>query len=183
MTKNKFISLIIIAVLAITLTFNNVANAHRFHSSLTTIDYDSDEKNIKISIQLIAHDVLEVFDEITRKSLELESSPEVDELLKKYLAEHFVMQEKNGKTLEIKWVGKEIELERVFVYLEIPSDENIEGFKLSNTIFFETYPTQTNIIIANFNGEKADLLFTKKDGFKIIEPNEKAKSKRAKGKT
>lgn len=174
MTKNKFISLIITAVLAATIIFSNVAsakNAHRFHSSLTTIDYDSDKKNIKITIQLIAHDVLEVFDEITRKSLELDSSQEVDGLLQKYIAEHFVMQNKNGGKLDIKWVGKEIELERVFVYLEMPSEESIEGFKLSNTIFFENYPTQTNIIIAKFDGEKADLFFKIKDGFKIIEKN------------
>lgn len=176
MKRNKFTALIIIAVLSLTLTFNKAANAHRFHSSLTRIDYDSNEKNIKITIQLIAHDVLEVFDEIRQKSLKLESSKEVDDLLKKYLAEHFILQNKSGEKLDFKWVGKEIELERVFIYLEIPSDENIENFKLSNTIFFETYPTQTNIIIAKFNGEKADLLFTKKDGFKKIEKNVKAKS-------
>jgi hypothetical protein len=164
MKNNKFTSLIIIAVIIATLTFSNKAAAkvaHRFHSSLTRIDYDSDEKNIKITIQMIAHDVLEVFDEIAGKSLELESSPEVDEMLRKYLAEHFVMQNKSGEKLELKWVGKEIELERVFVYFEIPSNESVEGFKLSNT--------QTNIIIAKFNDEKADLLFKAKDGFKVIE--------------
>lgn len=177
MKNIKIKSLIIIAVFAATLTFGSIANAHRFHSSLTTIDYDADEKNIKITIQLITHDVLEVFDEITRKSLDLENSPEVDELLKKYLAEHFVMQNKSGDKLEMKWVGKQVELERIFVYLEIPSGESIEGFKLHNTIFFENYPAQTNIIIAKFNSEKADLLFKGKDGFKTIEKVETKKTK------
>ena len=180
MIKSKFLFLTIIAVIAATLTSGKIVsakNAHRFHSSLTKIDYDSDEKNIKITIQLIAHDVLEVFDQITKKSLELESSPEIDEILKTYLAEYFQMQSKSGEKLEIKWVGKEVELERIFVYLEIPSVESPEGFKLSNTIFFETYPTQTNIIIAKFNGEKADLVFKAQDGFKIIKKNSKEKKK------
>lgn len=147
--------------------------AHRFHSSLTRIDYDSDAKNIKITIQLITHDVLEVLEKIAGKPVELENSKEVDVLIQNYLAEHFVMRDKNGKQLELKWVGKETDFDRTFVYLEIPSDQSIEGFDLSNTMFFETYPVQTNIIIARFNGEKADLLFKAKDGFKTIEAKNK----------
>ncbi len=147
-------------------------NAHRFHSSLTRIDYDADEKNIKIAVQLITHDVLEVFEKIAGKSVELENSKEIDGLIQKYLAENFVLQDKNGKTLNIKWVGKETDFDRIFVYLEIPSDESIEGFRLKNTIFFETYPEQSNIVIAKFNGDKSDLLFVNKDGFKVIEKKE-----------
>ena len=174
MKKTKFLILIFIAAFALTFVIKNDASAaHRFHSSLTTIDYDADEKNIKITIQLIAHDVSEVFDGFAKKSLELETSSEFDERLQKYLAEHFILQNKNGKTLKMKWVGKEIELDRVFVYLEAASEESIEGFQLSNTIFFESYPKQTNIIIAKFEGEKADLFFKLKDGFKIIEKNKK----------
>lgn len=180
MIKIKFISVIIIAVIAANLALSgdvSAKNAHRFHSSLTRIDYDGDEKNIKITIQLITHDVLEVLEKIAGKSVELENSAEADELIQKYLAEHFILQDKSGKTLDLKWIGKETDFDRTFVYLESASDESIEGFSLSNTIFFENYPAQTNIIIAKYGNEKADLLFKAKDGFKKIEKNKADKKK------
>ena len=173
MSKVKFIILFIIAAF---ITFNTDAAAkdrHRFHSSLTRVDHDANEKNIKITIQLITHDVSEVFEKISGKTVELENSPG---LLEKYLAENFVMRDKTGKNLDLKWVGTETDFDRTFVYLEIPSEESIEGFSLSNTIFFETYKKQTNIVIAKFGDEKADLLFKATDGFKKIEKNHKSES-------
>lgn len=181
MSKIEFISLFIIAIIAATLSLStdvSAKNAHRFHSSLTRIDYDGEGKNIEITIQLITHDVLEVFEKIAGKSVKLENSEEANGIFKKYLAEHFVLRDKTGKTLDLKWVGMETDFDRTLVYLEFPADESIEGFELSNTIFFETYSKQTNIIIATFDDEKADLLFKAKDGFKKIEKNKKEKTKK-----
>lgn len=176
MNKIKFISLIVIAIIAISVIFNkdvSANNAHRFHSSLTRIDYDSKEKNIKIVIQLITHDVLEVFKKLNGKSIDLDNPEESKSLLQKYLAENFILQNKAGEKLDLKWVGMETDFDRTFVYLEVPSDESIEEFELSNTIFFETYPKQTNIVIAGFDDKKADLFFKAKDGFKKIRKNKK----------
>lgn len=144
-------------------------NAHRFHSSLTRIDYDAENKNVEITIQLIAHDVAEVFERRHGKALDMEKSEEFDAALKKYLAEHFVVRTaSNAENLEMKWVGKEFDNDRLYVYMEIPSEKSPENFEIKNTIFFETYEKQTNIIVARFDGEKADLLFKKGDDFKKI---------------
>mgnify|MGYP003289217576 CR=1 FL=1 len=41
------------------------------------------------------------------------------------------------------------------MYLEIPFAESFEGVKLQNTIFFESFPEQTNLVVARFGAHDA----------------------------
>ncbi len=141
---------------------------HTYHTSLTRIDYKAKEKRVEISIQLFNHDLVPTLERRAKKPIDLEKTADIDKIIFKYLSEKFILSDKNDKPKEIVWVGKEVSVDTVFVYLETGSEENLEGFKLRNTLFFESFPEQTNLVIARFNGEKVDLLFEPGDGFKEI---------------
>jgi len=144
------------------------AEAHTFHTSLTRMDYNAKDKNIEISLQLFIHDVLPMLERRLKKRVDIGKTPEVDAEIFKYLGENFVFQNKKGETQKLKWVGKEFENDVVYVFLEIPFEETFDAVKLQNTIFFESFPEQTNLVVARFGEKKVDLLYKAGDKFKDL---------------
>ena len=155
-----------------------VSAFHTYHTSLTRIDYDKKENLAEISIQLFTHDLVPVLERYAKKDINLEKTIDIDELLYKYLSENFVLKDKQDVTKKLNWVGKEIKVDTVFVYLEIPLNADFEGFNLQNTIFFESFPEQTNLVIARFSDKKADLLYKTGDKFKEIKITPPAEEKK-----
>ena len=132
------------------------------------MDYNEKEKLIEITIQLFSHDLEHLLEKRLKKPVDLEKTPEVEKELIKYLNETFILQNQIGETQKLNWVGKEFSADMVYVYMEIPFIENLEGTKLQNTIFFESYAEQSNIVTAHFDGKKADLLFVVGNKFKEL---------------
>jgi len=139
---------------------------HRYHTSLTRMDYNKKDKVFEISIQLFTHDLLPTLEKRIKKSVNLEKNPETDKILLDYLNEKFVLKNKQGIVKKINWIGKEIETDTVNVYLEIPIEENLEDLSLQNTIFFESFSEQTNLVVIRHTEKKYDLLFKVGDRFK-----------------
>ncbi len=157
-------------VLSLALAASGVTslNSHRYHTSLTRMDYNAKEKIIETSIQLFTHDLVPLLEEKTKKRIDLEKTPDIDKLIFDYLSENFILKDNKGETKKIKWVGKELDVDTARVYVEIFSDKSPDGFNLQNTLFFENFPEQTNLVIARFDEKKADLLFKVGDKFKEI---------------
>ena len=148
--------------------FISPARAHRYHTSLTRMDYNAKEKLVEISIKLFTHDLAPVLEKQAKKPVDLEKTPDVDRLIFDYLNQNFILKNKNGESQKLVWVGKELDVDTVVVYVEIPLEKNFENFSLQNSIFFETFPEQTNLVTARFGETKSDLLFKVGDKFKVI---------------
>ena len=148
--------------------FTAPVSAHRFHTSLTRIDYNSEEKLFEISIQLFTHDLIPLLEQRSGKRVDLEKTLNVDKIILEYLNENFVLSDKEGEKKNLKWVGKESDIDSVRIYLETPSNENLENYKLKNTIFFESFREQTNLVVCRYDGKKADLMFKVGDKIKEI---------------
>jgi len=144
------------------------AGLHTYHSSLTRIDYNAPEKTLEISIQLFIHDVTPMLERRLKKRVDIDKTAEVDAEILKYLDENFILQNKKGEPQKLRWVGREFENDVVYVYVEIPFEEMPTGAKLQNTIFFESFPQQTNLVIAHFGEKKSDLLYKTGDKFKDL---------------
>lgn len=162
---------ILLALLPFAFCFLPGAQAHRYHTSLTRMDYNEKEKLIEISMQLFTHDLVPALERKAGKRVDLEKTPEADKLILNYLNENFVFKNKNGETHALRWVGKEMEVDAVWVYVEIPSPESPSGANLQNSVLFESFPEQVNLVIARFGGKKADLAFKVGDRFKEIREN------------
>lgn len=145
--------------------------AHTFHTSLTRMDYNLKEKRAEISIQLFVHDLVPTLEKLTKKRVDLEKTPDIDKFILKYLEDNFILKDKTGAVKKFVWVGKEVKVDTIFVYIEIPLTEDFLGYNLQNTLFFESFPEQTNLVIARYNDKKADLLFKVGDKFKEIKVN------------
>ncbi|MGI8669725.1 MAG: DUF6702 family protein, partial [Aridibacter sp.] len=102
------------------------------------------------------------------KRVDLVKTPDVDKLILSYLSENFILKDDKGEERKIKWVGKEVDVDTAWIYVEFSSDKSPENFTLQNTLFFESFPEQTNLVIARFDEKKFDLLFKVGDKSKTI---------------
>ena len=141
---------------------------HNYHTSLTRIDYNAENKIAEITIQLFTHDLVPVLAKFSGRAIDLERTPEIDKLIFDYLTGTFVLKDKTGKPQPLTWVGKELESQRMFVHVQIPMPDGLQSATLQNTIFFEKFPKQTNLVISRFEKKKCDLLFVPGDGFKEL---------------
>ena len=169
-SKSIRIFLVIIIVAAAV----HSAGLHRFHTTLTRIDYNQDEKLYEISIRLFTHDLVPLLERRSGKRVDLEKTFNVDEMIQGYLAENFVLTDKKGAVKQLKWIGKEVETDSIRVFVESPATENLEGYKLKNTLFFESFPEQSNLVVCLYDGKKADLMFKVGDKIKEITENKAA---------
>ena len=170
MKSIKLSAFVILFVTAI--SFTPKSSAHTFHTSLTRIDYNEKEKIFEISMQLFAHDLIPLLEKRNNgKRVELEKSAEADKLILDYIDENFVLTDKNGAAKTLRWVGKESDVDTVEIYLEADAPESLKNYQLKNTLFFENFPEQTNIVVCRFDGAKADLLFKVGDKTKEIVEN------------
>lgn len=142
--------------------------AHRYHTSLTRMDYNAQEKTIETSIQLFTHDLVPVLERKYGRRIDLEKTENVDKLILGYLNENFILKNKNGERAQLKWVGREFDVDQIYIYVEMPFAESLENANLQNTIFFESFAEQTNLVICRFKQKKADLLFKVGDSSKEI---------------
>ena len=133
------------------------------------MDYNAEAKMFEATIQLFTHDLVPVLEKRSKKTIDLEKTADIDALIFDYLNQNFQLKEKTGELKKSVWVGKELQVDTVYVYLEIPLSQAPAGAFLQNTIFFESFAEQTNLVTARFDGKKVDLLFAPGDKLKELE--------------
>jgi hypothetical protein len=169
----KYVKIFLIVIISLfTIQYSLFfVKAHKFHTTLTRIDYNEKEKIAEIYVQVSSGDLLFTLERAQGKQLNLEKTNSIDEIIFNYLRDNFVLKDSNGKVRDLVWVGKEIENDSVFVYFQIENLTTIENFQLKNSLFFEHFPEQSNLVVCKFGNKKADLHFKAGDSFKEIITN------------
>jgi len=145
------------------------SSAHRYHTTLTRIDFNRQEKLFEISIKIFTHDLEPLLEKRSGgKRVDLEKNADADKFIFDYLNENFILSDQKGAVKKLKWIGKEFDVDTVEVYVETDSTETLEGFNLKNTLFFDNFPEQSNIVVCRYDKKKADLLFKVGDKTKQI---------------
>ncbi len=163
-------------IIGVVLLATSFSFGHKYHTSLSRIEYNAQDKNLEISIRLFVHDVGPLLENRLRKPVDLEKTPEVDAEIQKYLAENFLFKRADGSDLRVSWVGKEFESDTLFVYVECPFEGDPAELSLQNTLFFDMFAEQTNLVVAKFGDQKFDLAFKSGDRVKPFRVEERKKT-------
>lgn len=155
----------------------NSFGAHKYHTSFTNIDYNKQKKLLEITIKVFSHDLMPTLNKRLGKRIDLENTKDIDKILERYLTENFILKTRSNEIKNFKWIGKELETEVVRFYIEIPFDGDMEGATIKNSMFFESFAEQVNLIHINYQDKKADLVFKVGDKFKTIVRNNKKVSR------
>ena len=144
---------------------SHLENAHDFHLSRTTVNYDSEEQAIQISTSIFIDDLelsLQGWGHDSLKICTHKEKEEAESLMHKYLSQHLTL-EVNGKKLTTEFLGKEPsdDLMAVWCYLEIYDVAPFEEISITNTILTELFDDQKNITMLQLDKERvAHILFT-----------------------
>ena len=121
---------------------------HPLHVSTTEINYNAKEKSLEISCKIFTDD----FEDVLAKQYKVKTDlnkpsmqKAMDVVIKKYFSTH-LKYNVNGKTMEAAYLGFEKDNEATNVYLEIKDISSFQKLNLSNSILYDLFNDQMNIL-------------------------------------
>jgi hypothetical protein len=144
-------------------------NEHKFYVTTTNIQYKSEINTIQIISQLFIEDA-ELLLQQTNQNIRLDPDSKVqfiDSILEINLKKNLQFYFKDS-LLTYSFLGKEYKNDVVLCYLELSQLKPLEKIRVRNTIFFNLFNDQKNIIHFKFKGiRKSFLLENKKPEVEI----------------
>lgn len=150
-----------------------VTPLHDFHVSISRIDYNQESKMLEITLRVFTDDMSAGLDEFTGQKLNFGTameSPNVTEKLHEYLKERFNLQV-DGKAVKYKYLGKEMEDDATWIYLESEKCKPSKSIQVTNSVLTELFDDQGNIIHINIRGKKHTLGLSKENITDIAQLN------------
>ena len=155
--KKTFI-LILFLILGI-----NSLKAHPFYVSICQLNYNNETKALEISVKTFTDDLLLGLENAGKTKLYLGEDKEdskADEYIFAYLKSHFNFIV-NSKKASLTFVGREIDSDVVWTYLEIENINDLTSIAVNCTLLTEVLEGQSNIVQVNKDGNIKNLLFNK----------------------
>lgn len=135
---------------------------HPFHVSTTEIQHNAAEKTLEISCRIFTDDFEDALRKVYKAKADF-SAPAMktamDELVKKYIPTHLQLSI-DGKAAAIKVLGWEKESEAVFVYMEVDNVPSVKKAEVVNTVLFDLFDDQMNLIHFFVNGNRKSMKLT-----------------------
>ena len=159
----KIVKILIVAGFLLFFADIKEAIAHPFYVSICQIDYNQQNHVLEISVKIFADDLIKALkqNEISDIHLgELQENPKSDQYIFNYLSENLIITIKN-ESLTYSFIGKELEDDAVWCYLEIKNVPAFHEISVLNSILTEVFETQNNIVQVNVNGKVKNLLLKK----------------------
>ncbi|MBT6417848.1 MAG: hypothetical protein HOK07_05055 [Candidatus Marinimicrobia bacterium] len=151
--------------------------SHPFHVSITTFQLNRKSHTIEITMKLFTEDLENVIESKRLPPIKLGSKREyikTDSLIFDYLSEHLIVSLDN-KQVTFQWVGKEIENDITWCYLEIKNMDDFWTANILNTIFIPNFTDQLNISHFQKDGQIQTVMNHKTEVFKKIQFQKKDK--------
>jgi hypothetical protein len=148
----KFLKLATVVAVILTLSF---ASIHKYYVSITKIEYVKEQQSIQIITRIFIDDFERLLKERYNEKIVLsvnKEEAEIDNYIKKYLLSRLEINV-NGKESVIKFIGREYDDDVVQCYLEIENVESIKSFSVKNTVLYDMFSDQKNIVRTHINGK------------------------------
>jgi len=147
--------------------------AHPIHIGVTQLDYDRPTQALQITHKLFVDDFEDELEKKYQVRLNLGTAtenPKADEYIIKYLSSHFGLSV-NGDDATISWVGKEIEKEAIWIYMEISKVKKIKSLEVRHEVMLEAFDDQRNLVHFKYEDFKKSVSCKHKQSTALIEVN------------
>lgn len=164
----KLISLIIL------LQFTVPSLAHKHYMSIANMEYNSELKQIEVSLKLTAHDFEHILEDKFKKRVHIENvsdSSEIGEFYISYLSKHISLISAN-QSAKFNYIGKEVTLrDELFFYFTFTRVLDPSHIILQNSILFQLFSKQQNLMHYKYkdNTKSATCTKTTPEGIIIFE--------------
>ncbi len=122
--------------------------AHKFYVSLCRINYVPDSAQLQITIRIFTDDLEKALWERDISKVRLgtdQEPPEADSLLSEYLVRHFRLMI-NGRSLPLRFLGKEVSYDVTWCYLESQDVKPFEELTVESDLLTAQFPDQINLV-------------------------------------
>jgi len=136
---------------------------HKFYVSKTIIEYNSGTQIFEITTKLFTDDLDLTLSSLTGKQLHLgtqQEHPEANAILEEYMRRHFGLAI-NDATVEWRWVGKEVENDLTYCYMEFYRTPDFTSLTVTNDVLMSNFEGQQNIVDLSMMGSTQTLVFLK----------------------
>ncbi len=151
-----------------------MTSAHPFYVSICEINYNTTSKSLEISLRIFTDDLENALQDWGAGKLYLGEVNEIekaDSVLEDYIFKVLSIELDQKKT-NLEFLGKEVEQELTWIYLEAKNIADFEKISITNRLLFQSLPGQTNLIHVNKHQEIKSLLLTKNNPSDEMEWNE-----------
>ena len=139
-------SLLLALVLSATLV------PHDFFISILTIRHNTAEQTLDLTWRMTAHDVEHALENVVRLKLNsAQEHPKADSILNAYFQEHLALSQADVP-LQWNWVGKELDGETLYCYLQVEKVGALKDLLVSNTLLQDLFLEQQNIVHVEAEG-------------------------------
>ena len=142
-------------------------SAHRYHTSVTRLEYNSEQRLFEITVQTFADDIEAALSKRNGGGVRLDSRAKTNALLLEYLR-NVIALKKGDRELELKWIGMELKGHSAWFYLEAEAPGGHSNVSLRNNLLFDLFTDQVNIVNVVNSGKKGSLIFKRGDTAKAI---------------
>ncbi len=132
------------------------AKRHPFHVSNTEVSYNTKSKSLEITCRIFTDDFENALNKRFKSKIDLyakNQEKEMNAFVKSYLEANlkFVV---DGKVVKYNYVGFENDHEATNVYLEIANSTSFKSLGVSNSILYDLFEDQMNILHVEKNGNR-----------------------------
>ncbi len=138
------------------------ARAHPIHTSLAEADYNPKTQKLEIALRVFADDFERALSSRAGRKLTFEKTPtaEFNALAFDYVKEYFGIK-LHRSAVSLTWIGRELKdsANELWLYLEAPLPEGVEGVKLRHALLAEAFSDQLNSIRVRDGSRQVTLVF------------------------
>ena len=135
--------------------------AHPFYISVCQVDHNPDTGALEMSFRIFMDDLELALETMGTERLHLGTEREAEKAdiyIGRYLARHVVI-EINGRRVSAAFLGKEVDPDAIWCYVEVENIPVLESMTMTNSLLLETFEDQVNLVHVNANGQKKSLVF------------------------
>lgn len=127
---------------------------HPLHLSVSDIHYKPENETLEITQRLFADDLEDALREFSGEKVDVFNPRDPDHLKKiigEYVEQNFDLS-LNEQPLSLNYLGYEREEDAIWVYLEATQVPDFNSLSARNTVFFEMFDDQMNLINVKKDG-------------------------------
>lgn len=147
------------------LSLSSFLSVHKFYVSITQIEYVKEKESIQFITQIFIEDLEKLLQNRHDKNIilnKLKTEKNIDLYIEDYISKK-IQVKVNNKQVTFNFIGKEYKDDLVLCYLEITNISFIRDFEIKNTLFFEIFREQQNVIKTNINSRKHSFVLTEQN--------------------
>ena len=140
-----------------------VSDTHKFYISKSIIEFNSRTQQFEITCKMFTDDFELTLSQLNGSAIYLGTSQEINEadaVIERYMKQHFSIAI-DGVAAEWRWVGKEVENDLTYCYMELYRKPDFMSMAVMNDLLVSHFPEQQNIVDMSVMGTTQTLVFLK----------------------